>query len=273
MMSNLTHVLKMFVEGCRRLLSGWFLVFALIAVCLATTIPAIDDLNTLLSRNFVRQYFISSFQPAPLSISRIAPYFSTWPFYLAGWVFLLGGSLEVLVHRNISTIGLFLRSCRRYFLRLVRLVLLELCFKGLVLVVTLEIVNADQGSWMFATRPFSLWVSVLLLGITTVVFTYAAIRTIAEDRLSMVGSMVAAARFVKRRFGSVVMLSLLNMGVFALGAFGAMMIIQPETISDVPVFLSSLCIVQLLTVLTTYASALSYLESQLGHSTRRIVMA
>ena len=63
------------------------------------------------------------------------------------------------------------------------------------------------------------------------------------------------------------------MGVFALGAFGAMMIIQPETISDVPVFLSSLCIVQLLTVLTTYASALSYLESQLGHSTRRIVMA
>ena len=217
--------------------------------------------------------FHSEFSSSPVVGEPHRPVFFDLAIYVAGWMFLLGGCLEVLVHRNISTIGLFVRSCRRYFLRLVRLVLLELCFKGLVLVVTLEIVNADQGSWMFATRPFSLWVSVLLLGITTVVFTYAAIRTIAEDRLSMVGSMVAAARFVKRRFGSVVMLSLLNMGVFALGAFGAMMIIQPETISDVPVFLSSLCIVQLLTVLTTYASALSYLESQLGHSTRRIVMA
>ena len=145
--------------------------------------------------------------------------------------------------------------------------------QGIVLLVVLEIVNADPGGWMFATRPFSLWLSVLLLAITTVVFTYAAIRTIAEDRLSMVGSVVAAARFVKRRFGSVVMLSLLNMGVFALGAIGAMVIVQPETISDVPVFLSFLCLVQLLTVLTTYASGLSYLESQLGHSTRRIVMA
>ena len=69
------------------------------------------------------------------------------------------------------------------------------------------------------------------------------------------------------------MLSLLNMGVFALGAIGAMVIVQPETISDVPVFLSSLCIVQLLTVLPTSASGLSYLESQLGHWTRLIVMA
>ena len=188
-------------------------------------------------------------------------------------MFLLGGCLEVLVHRNISTIGLFVRSCRRYFLRLVRLVLLELCLKALVLLVVLEIVNADPGGWMFATRPFSLWLSVLLLAITTVVFTYAAIRTIAEDRLSMVGSVVAAARFVKRRFGSVVMLSLLNMGVFALGAIGVMVIVQPETINDVPVFLSFLCLVQLLTVLTTYASGLSYFESQLGHSPRRIVMA
>ena len=65
------------------------------------------------------------------------------------------------------------------------------------------------------------------------------------------------------------MLSLLNMGVFALGAIGAMVIVQPETISDVPVFLSFLCLVQLLTVLTTYASGLSYLESQLGYSIRR----
>ena len=174
----------------------------------------------------------------------------------------------MLVHRNISTIGLFVRSCRRYFLRLVRLVLLELCLKALVLLVVLEIVNADPGGWMFATRPFSLWLSVLLLAITTVVFTYATIRTIAEDRLSMIGSMVAAARFVKRRFGSVVMLSLLNMGVFVLGAIGAMVIVRPETISDVPGFLSFLCIVQLLTVLTTYASVLSYLETQLGYSIR-----
>ena len=270
MMGNLTHVLGVFVDGCRRLLSVWLLLLALIALCLATTTPAIDDLNMLLSRNFVRQYAIPSFQSAPFSISRIAPYFWTWPFYVVGWIFLLGGCLEVLVHQKISKIGVFVRSCRRYFLRLVRLLLLELCLKGLVLLVALEIANADSGGSISATRSFSLWLSVLLLALTTVVFTYAAIRTIAEDRLSMVGSMVAAARFIKRRIASVVMLSLLNMGVFALGVIGTIVVVQPETISDVPLFFSFLCIVQLLTVLTTYASAMSYFESQLGQSERRI---
>ncbi len=273
MITDVIDLFRVFVDGCRRLLAVWLLVIALIALCLATTTPAIDDLNVLLSRNFVRQYAIPSFEPEPVSIGRIGRYFWTWPFYLAAWIFLLGGCLEVLVHRKLFKIRLFVRSCRRYFFRFVRLFLLELCLKGFVLLLALGIVNADSGGSISAMRPFSLWLSVLLLAITTVVFTYAAIRTIAEDRLSMVGSMVAAARFIKRRFASVVILSLFNIGVFALGAISAIVIVRPETISDVPLFLSFLCIVQLLTVLTTYASALSYLENQLGRSMRSIAMA
>jgi hypothetical protein len=273
MITNVIDVLRAFVDGCRRLLAVWLLVLALIVMCLATTSPAIDDLNTLLSRNFVRQHAISSFQPEPVSIGRIVPYFRTWPFYFAGWMFLLGGVLEALVHRQISQIGVFVRSCAHYFFRFVRLLLLELCLKGLFLLVAIELVSAEPAGSISAMRSFYLFLSVLLMGMTTIVFTYAAIRTITEERLSMVGSMVAAARFVKRRIGSVVMLSLLNIGMFAVGVIGLILIVRPETISDVPLFLSCLFIVQLVTVLTTSASAMSYFERQLGRPKRRIVPA
>ena len=79
----------------------------------------------------------------------------------------------------------------------------------------------------------------------------------------MIGSIIAAARFVKRRIGSVIVLSLLNIGVFAVGAIVAILVVRPETISDVPLFFAVLFIAQLVTVLTTYASAMSYFDEQL----------
>tara|TARA_B110000263_G_C15214718_1_gene466964 strand:+ start:113 stop:448 length:336 start_codon:yes stop_codon:yes gene_type:complete len=100
------------------------------------------------------------------------------------------------------------------------------------------------------------------MGMTTVVFTYAAIRTITEERLSVIGSTIAAARFVNRRIGSVAILSLLNVGVFAIGTIVSIVFVRPQTISDVPTFFSFLFIAQLVTVLTSYASALSYFDAQ-----------
>ena len=270
MIANVIDVLRVFVDGCRRLLAVWLLVLALIVMCLATTSPAIDDLNTLLSRNFVRQHAIPSFQPEPVSIGRIVPYFWTWPFYFAGWMFLLGGVLEALVHRQIFQIGVFVRSCARYFWRFVRLLLLEVCVKGLFLLVAMEIVIAGPGGSILPMRLY-LCLTALLMAMTTFVFTYAAIRTIAEDRLSMVGSIVAAARFVKRRIVSVVILSLLNIGVFAIGAIGSIVVVRPETISDVPLFFAFLLMTQLVTVLTTYAAAVSYFDEQLVQPRQRSV--
>mgnify|MGYP004358945769 CR=1 FL=1 len=264
MTSNLTDVIRGFVEGCQRLLAVRLQLFVLVALCLVITVPAIDDLNILLSRNFVRQYAIPSFQPEPLSFARIVPYFWIWPFYATGWVFLLGGLLEVIMRREVSETRLFIRSCRRYFLRFVRLFLLEFCLKGLVLFIGLDILNSNLGDSISVVSSFCLLLIVLFLGLVTVVFTYATIRAFAEDRLSMIGSVVVAARFVKRRFGSVVILTLLNIGVFTLGVVGAVLIVQPETINDVPLFFSFLCIVQLMTVLTTYSSAMSYVENQFG---------
>ncbi len=263
MIIDVIDLFRVFINGCRRLLAVWLLVIALIALCLATTTPAIDDLNTLLSRNFVRQYAIPSFDPEPVSIGRISRYFWTWPFYLVAWMFLLGGILEALVHQQISQIGLFVRSCTHYFLRFLRLLLLELCFKGLVLLIAIELISVDPAGLISATWPLYLFLSVVLMGLTTIVFTYAAIRTITEDRLSMIGSIIAAARFVKRRIGSVIVLSLLNIGVFAVGAIVSILVVRPETISDVPLFFAVLFIAQLVTVLTTYASAMSYFDEQL----------
>jgi len=240
----------------------WLLVVALIALCLTTSSPAIDDLNTLLSRNFVRQKFIATFQTDPVSLGHILPYVRTWPFYLAGWIFLLGGVLDSLVHRRLSQIGVFVRSCTRYCFRFVRLLLIEVCVKGLLLLFAIALAGPRLDGSISAMRPFFLCLSVLLMGMTTVVFTYAAIRTITEDRLSVIGATIAAARFVNRRIDSVAILSLLNVGVFAIGVIVSIVFVRPQTISDVPTFFSFLFIAQLVTVLTSYASALSYFDEQ-----------
>jgi hypothetical protein len=260
--SGLTDVIRAFVDGCRRLMAVWFLVVALIALCLITSSPAIDDLNTLVSRNFVRQQFIATFQTDPVSLGHILPYVGTWPFYLAGWMFLLGGLLDSLVHRRLSQLGVFVRSCTRYCFRFVRLLLIEVCVKGLLLLLAIALAGPGLDGSISAMRPFFLCLSVLLMGMTTVVFTYAAIRTITEERLSVIGSTIAAARFVNRRIGSVAILSLLNVGVFAIGTIVSIVFVRPQTISDVPTFFSFLFIAQLVTVLTSYASALSYFDAQ-----------
>ena len=201
MIAGLIDVLRVFVDGCRRLMAVWVLVLSLIALCLITSPPAIDDLNTLLSRNFVRQQFIPTFQSDPVSIGRIVPYVRTWPFYLAGWMFLLGGLLEALVHRQLFQIGWFVRSCTRYFFRFARLLFIEVCVKGLLLLLAVTLASSGRGGSISSMRPLYLCLSFLLMGMTTVVFTYATIRAITEDRLSMLGSTIAAARFVKRRIG------------------------------------------------------------------------
>ena len=271
MMGNLTHVLGVFVDGCRRLLSVWLLVLALIALCLATTTPAIDDLNTLLSRNFVRQYAIPSFQSAPFSISRIAPYFWTWPFYLAGWSFLLGGILQALMDRRTFWKFLALTFCARYFWRLVRLLFMEVFVTGFLLFSALSLATVLLSGSILARLPVYLFLTVILMGGANIMFMYAVIRTVTEDRRSMIGSIVAAVRFVKRRIGSVVLLSLFNVGVFASGVAVSIWVVRPETINDVPVFLSLLFIARLIAVLTTYAAAVSYFDEQLVQPRHRSV--
>ena len=253
-------VLRVFIDGCRRLIAVWLLVVALIALCLITSSPAIDDLNTLLSRNFVRQQFIPTLQADPISLEHIFPYVKTWPFYLIGWMFVLGGLLDTLIHRQLSQLNVFVQSCTRYYFRFVRLLLIEVCVKGLLLVLAISLAGMGDSS---AMRSLYLGLSILLMGITTVVFTFAAIRTLAEDRLSVIGSTIAAACFVTRRVGSVAMLSLLNVGVFTIGATISIVVVRPQTISDVPAFFLCLFITQLVTVLTSYASALSYFDEQL----------
>ena len=271
MTAKLSEVLRICVDGCRRLMAVWPLLLALVALCLMTTSPVIDDLNTLLSRNFIRHYLIPSFQPEPFSIGRIIPYFSTWPFYLVGWSFLLGGILQALMDRRTSWKFLALTSCPRYFWRLVRLLFMEVFVTGFLLFSALGLATVLLSGSILARLPVYLFLTVILMGGANIVFTYAVIRTVTEDRRSMIGSMVAAVRFVKRRIGSVVLLSLFNVGVFVSGVAVSIWVVRPETINDAPVFFSLLFVARLIAVLTTYTVAVSYFDEQLVQPRHRSV--
>ena len=264
----MTVVISAFIDGLRRLLRTSPLLLAVVTIGLLTASPAIDDLNTLLSRNFVRQYAIPSFHPDPLAIGRILPYFATWPLYLLGWTFLLGGILRHLTGLSSRHLQAFARSCVTYFWPLVRLLVIEGVVTIALIALALQVVTATLLPPFCMPPPFILYSSVLLLCGTSVLFTYATVRTVTDGRRSVAGSILAAGRFIKRRVGVVVMLSLLNMCVLFVGTVASFWTIRPTTIADVPLLFSCLFLAKLIALLVTYASSTAYYVKELSNPKR-----
>src|SRR5437588_167043 len=158
--------------------------------------------------------------------------------YLLLWLFLSGGLLDRLArNRPIRSHGFF-AACGVYFGRLLRLApRIALAYYALFRYV---------HAWLFddlypgVTRELSvertafLWrlalyaVFGLLLVAVNMLFDYAKVRAVVEDRRSMIGAVAAAARFLKRNAAAAVTLYFLNgllfvavLAPYALAAPGA----------------------------------------------------
>ena len=155
--------------------------------------------------------------------------------YLLLWLFLSGGILDRLArNRPIRSHGFF-AACGVYFGRFLRLApLIALAYYALFRYV---------HAWLFddlypgVTRELSvertafLWrlalyaVFGLLLVAVNMLFDYAKVRAVVEDRRSMIGAVAAAARFLKRNAAAAVTLYFLNgllfLAVLALYALAA----------------------------------------------------
>lgn len=167
-----------------------------------------------------------------------------WPItaaaalYVAAWMFLLGGVLDRYARqRRLRTQGFFGTS-GVFFFRFLRLAVLA----ALVWTLVFGIVHG----WLFETaypwltrdltveRTAFLWwlvcafVFVLLASAVMLVFDYAKVRAVVEDRRSMIGALVAGARFVWRHPGAATgafaangVLFVLVLAAYALTAGGA----------------------------------------------------
>jgi hypothetical protein len=60
------------------------------------------------------------------------------------------------------------------------------------------------------------FVFVLVLGGFNLIFDYAKVRAVVEDRRSAIGALLSGWRFVRRNFGATIALYLLDVGLFAL---------------------------------------------------------
>jgi hypothetical protein len=156
----------------------------------------------------------------------VVPIAGALALYLLAWIFLAGGIIDRYARQRPTHAVGFFAACGVHFFRLLRLAIVA----GVVywwLFVYLH-------RWLFAewlvnrTRTIEVEGEVfiwrlalyllfgLLLVMVNVIFDYAKIRIVVEDRRSALGALSAAMRFVWRRLGRVTALYTTNAAAFLL---------------------------------------------------------
>jgi hypothetical protein len=154
----------------------------------------------------------------------VAPIAGAIALYLAGWTFLAGGVIDRYARQRPTRAHGFFAASGVSFFRLLRL--------AAVAALVYWWLFTYVHSWLFlewfvertriigVERDVFLWRLALYLafGLTlvavNVIFDYAKIRLVVEDRRSALGALSAALRFVWRRRGRVAALYALNSAVF-----------------------------------------------------------
>jgi hypothetical protein len=201
--------------------------------------------------------------------------------YVLAWLFLVGGILERYARNRRVTAAQFFAACGVFFLRFLRLGLVALAAYGALYLVVHGVLFDDLYRWAtrdttversaFALRLALYGVFGALLAAVNLVFDYAKIRAVVEDRRSMIGALLSAVRFVVRNPASTIGLYLVNGGLFVLlllvyallapGAWGAGWRMTAALLVT-QVYL----LLRLWVKLVFYASEVSLFQSSLAHA-------
>jgi hypothetical protein len=140
--------------------------------------------------------------------------------YLLLWLFLSGGILDRYARARPTRAHEFFAACGIYFLRFLRLApVVALTYYVLFAYVHPYLLGNLYGALtrdVTVERTAFLWRLVLYLvfgstlALASLVFDYARIRAVVEDRRSMIGALAAGLRFVRRNAGAVAALFFLN---------------------------------------------------------------
>jgi hypothetical protein len=153
--------------------------------------------------------------------------------WLVIWSFLSGGVLDRYARQRPTRAYGFFAACGTHFWRFVRL--------GIVAWATYYVLFAEVHVWLFdyfypwvtrdltvervafAVRLVCYLIFGVLLVVCNIVFDYARIRTVVEDRHSAIGSLVAGARFVRRHPSALQLYSWNGLLFLALAALYALL--------------------------------------------------
>ena len=156
--------------------------------------------------------------------TRPAPILWLGGFYLLVWLFLSGGILDRYGRTRPTHSHEFFTACGVFFVRFLRLApFIALAYYILFAVVHRFLldetfaaltrdVTAERTAFFIRFGLYALFGALLL--VVNVIFDYAKVRAVVEDRRSMVGAIVAGARFVRRNAGAVAALYVLTGALF-----------------------------------------------------------
>lgn len=170
--------------------------------------------------------------------AKIAPVVTAIAVYLLAWIFLSGGILDRYARQRPTRAHAFFAASGVFFFRFLRLAVLagaiywllfhyvhEWLFEDWLTRLTRD-VSVERT--VFAWRLAAYAAFGLLLLIVNVIFDYAKVRAVVEDRRSAIGALAAALRFVAHHPGAVsavyalnALLFLVLIGVWAAVAPGA----------------------------------------------------
>lgn len=140
--------------------------------------------------------------------------------YLVLWVFLSGGVIDRLARARPLGADVFLATCGRYMLRLVRVSLVAALgywalfglLRPLIFGVALSGLTSTPESGALTGRQLAAYAIFLAaLGAFTIIADMARVRLVVEDRYSALAAWTSSWRFVRRRFGRMSGLFLLNL--------------------------------------------------------------
>jgi hypothetical protein len=144
--------------------------------------------------------------------------------YLLLWLFLTGGILDRYARARPTRTHQFFTACGVYFVRFLRLApFIMFTYYVLFAVVRPFLLNnvydeltrdvtVERTAFLWRLTLYLVFGSLLVLA--SVVFDYAKVRAVVEDRRSMIGALAAGMRFVRRNFRAVASLYGLNCMMF-----------------------------------------------------------
>ncbi len=153
--------------------------------------------------------------------------------YVLAWTFLTGGIIARYARLKSSRSAEreasardFLSDCGRFFFRFLRLALVTGVVYGVLfgalhpLLFTRVYPRLTEGALeprAFAIRVSLYAVFVFLLGAANIVFDYAKVRAVVEDRRSMLVALVASGRFIARHPAGAIGVYVLDAALFVAG--------------------------------------------------------
>jgi hypothetical protein len=282
-------------------LPGATRLYTAIVADLGSSMAAVDaaaGVNTWWWQEFLARQpaFAESFQPviigfaavlananAFLAAAPFGPSFAaTAAVYVLLWLFLLGGILDRYARqRRVGTHGFFAAS-GVFFFRFLRLAAIAALVWTSVFWLLHRWLFRDLYGWLtrevtvertaFAWYVVLTFVFVTIVAALMVIFDYAKVRAVVEDRRSMVGALIAGTRFVRRNTGGVASVFLLNALLFGLvvaayglvvrGAAGGSVLMLAVGFLGAQAYIAA----RLFVKLCFYASAVALFQDRLAHA-------